>query len=280
MRLSDDRPIAVTTPQRRTLARVMLTQGEERGLIAYGAADNHLHAELTADRHAAGDFANYVMSSLRRRLELPVPFEKARIRPVEDQRHAYRLFFYAQRQDTHHDTRLDPRREATSLQDLLGLRALPTKMASRVRAALPRLKRYEIEALLPVDLTGEPPLDALELIASAAAAAFALPDLTGRSRDLTAARRAAVHAIPNASPVELAMHLGVGAREIQKLRAIEPEPRAVRALQRQLILQHAIGQDSLGELEAPYESHTPGPVRDPGDEAPDPPTSTIKIVRK
>jgi len=92
IRLEDDRPIAVTQAALRVIARVVLEQGEERGLLAFGAADDHLHAALATDRASAGAFARYVESALVWRLGLAARFERARIRPLQDQKHAYNTF--------------------------------------------------------------------------------------------------------------------------------------------------------------------------------------------
>ena len=114
-RLADDRPIAPTVAALRALARIVLEQGECRGLLAFGAADDHLHALLATHRVSAGDFAKYVESALRQRLALKAPFEPARIRALQDQRHAYNTFHYVQRQDSRHELDHDLVREGTSL---------------------------------------------------------------------------------------------------------------------------------------------------------------------
>jgi len=78
---------------------VLLSQGEERGLLAFGAAENHVHATLAAGRDSAGSFAHYVETALRWQLDLGARFERARIRSLNDQRHAYNAFHYVHRQD-------------------------------------------------------------------------------------------------------------------------------------------------------------------------------------
>jgi hypothetical protein len=132
IRLEDDRPIATTPAALRVVARVVLQQGEERGLLAFGAADDHLHAALAADRASAGAFARYVESALVWQLGLAARFERARIRPLHDQKHAYNTFHYAHRQDSRHELDLDRAREGTSLPDLLGLRILDTSLIARI----------------------------------------------------------------------------------------------------------------------------------------------------
>lgn len=250
LRLRDDRPITRNVGELRTLARVVLEQGERRGLLAFGAADDHLHAELATDRATAGFFAHYVASSLRWRLGLGVPFERARIRPLADQRHAYNTFHYVQRQDTRHEVGRDLFREATSLPDLLGLRVCASGITRRVREHLPRIDRRALLAHLPVyarddgsealdERTGLP--TRLDLLAEAACAAFALHDLRGRSPDACRARRAAVHAAgPSACSREVAEHLGIGTRALQSLRAQPIDETAIRAVTLQLRLRAAM----------------------------------------
>lgn len=253
MRLADDRPFIRSLPDRRVLSRVMLTQGEHRGLIAFGSADNHLHGELIADRRTAGDFCNYVESALRRLLGLLVPFERARIRPLVDQRHAYSTFFYSQRQDERHELELDWLREGTSLPDFLGLRVLSSTLWARARAALPRLRISELAGLLPVDPTSWPAVDwaataTLDALADAAAGAFALTDLLGRTRAIRVARLAAVHAAEAVRTSALADALQICVREVNKLRADKPDARAVEAVRRQLAFRAALGRNGMRGL--------------------------------
>lgn len=78
---------------------MLLSQGEERGLLAFGATENHVHETLAAGRDSAGSFAHYVETALRWQLDLGARFERAHIRSLNDQRHAYNAFHYVHRQD-------------------------------------------------------------------------------------------------------------------------------------------------------------------------------------
>lgn len=240
IRLEDGRPIATVPAARRIVARVVLVQGERRGLLAYGAADSHIHAVLRTNRAAAGAFAHYVESSLRWQLALGAPFERARVRPLHDQRHAYNAFHYAHRQDSRHALSLDDMREARSLPDLLGLRALQTSLVARVRAHLPRVGREELLGAFPAGAFDEAlPVD-LEVLAEAATAALALLDLHARSPDGSRARCAAVHAVgPDVSASRLSDCLEIGVRAVQSLRSRPSEPLVTLAVQKQARLMAA-----------------------------------------
>lgn len=234
IRLEDDRPIATTQAALRVLARVVLAQGEARGLLAFGAADNHVHAALATDRASAGAFAQYVETALVWQLGLGARFERARIRALHDQKHAYNTFRYVHRQDARHELELDRTRDGTSLPDLLGLRVLETSVIARVRAHLPRVRREDLVGQFPAGaFDGDAPLD-LDVLADAAAAALALGDLRGRSVDVLRARRAAVHAAgPGVSTRLLSECLGIGARAVQLIRAQAREPSIIRAVEQQ-----------------------------------------------
>lgn len=191
MRLVDDRVLVKTPTDFRTIARVLLARGERRELVAFGAADNHIHAVLTCSRAVAGLFAQAVEAALRVVLGLPVPFAPARFRPVLDQHHLMSSSAYSVRQMQRHGLALDPLRDGTSLPDLLGLRVLDPTLAARFATRLPRVTRDDLLALLGVALVPGP-ID-LSPLADAAAAALALPDLDGQDADRMNARRAAVH---------------------------------------------------------------------------------------
>lgn len=249
LRLEDDRPIATTKAARRLLARVVLTQGKQRGLLAFGVADDHLHAELATDRASAGAFALYVETALRWQLGLGARFDRARIRPLYDQRHAYNTFHYAHRQDSRHELALDHAREGTSLPDLLGLRVLDPSLIARVRTHLPRIRRGDLVERFSPGVFERSPSGAirLEVLAEAAAAALALPDLRGRSVDVWRARRAAVHAAGPEVPSRLLGDcLGFGVRAVQAVRTLPGEPALIRAVEKQAILQAALASESGG----------------------------------
>lgn len=241
MRLEDDRPIATSSAALRTVARVVLEQGECRGLLGFGTADDHLHALLAAvTRATAGCFARYVESALRQGLRLGAGFQRARFIPVRDQRHAYNALNYVHRQDSRHDLHRDVMRDGTSLPELLGLRVIDTSLIARVRAHLPRVRREDLVEHFPAgvfdDADSEGPIEH-QVLADAAAAAFALPDLAGRSFEVARARRAAIHvAGPDMPTRSLVGCLGIKARAVQTLRLAPVEPRVVRAVKLQTLL--------------------------------------------
>lgn len=203
---------------------MLLSQGEERGLLAFGAADNHVHATLAAGRHSAGRFAHDVETALRWQLDLGARFERARIRPLHDQRHAYNAFHYVHRQDARHELHLDHAREGTSLPDLLGLRVLDTSLIARVRTHLPRVRREDLVGQFPSGAFDKKTSIDLGVLADAAAAALALPALRGRSAGVSRARRAAVHAAgPDVCGCEAR---GEGARAPSSMTASISSPRS------------------------------------------------------
>lgn len=241
LRLEDDRTIATTAPALRTVARVVLEQGEARGLLAFGTADNHVHAALATDAATAGAFARYVETALRWQLRLGARFDRARIRPLHDQRHAYSTFHYAHRQDSRHELELDRTRDGTSLPDLLGLRALDTSLITRVRTLLPRVRREDLVAHFPQCVFDENASLDIDVLAESAAAALALPHVFSRTVDAWRARRAAVHAANRKVPTRiLADALRIGVRAVQEMGTQSEEHVLVRAVQKQALLRMAM----------------------------------------
>lgn len=237
-RLLDRRPLATTAAALREIACVMLRIGEQNGLLAFGVADDHLHAMVVIGRVAAGTFARSVENALHHRLRLGVRFEPARIIPLRDQGHASSTFHYVQRQDERHAIHRDPFREGTSLPDLLGARVIDSgsTIVGRVRANLQRVTRDDLLAHFPRGVFDERPI-ALDGLADAAAAALALPDLSGRGPDVSKARLAAVHVAGPETPTKLlAESLCVGSRAIQLLRAAPRDLRVERAVRMQALL--------------------------------------------
>ncbi len=148
--LSLDRLLTSSTMSRREAARTLLELPPRYGLLAFSIPDNHLHLLLQCDRRTAGKGANKAEGALVKRLALPVGFDGARFTPVETQGHLRNAFHYIHRQDAHHESRGDPLQEATSLWDLLGLRAVDPSLPRRVGTALPRLRRRDLLPHLPV----------------------------------------------------------------------------------------------------------------------------------
>ena len=129
---------------------------------------------------------------------------------------------YVLRQASHHAPGLDPFHDGSSLIDLLGMRVIADDLAPRLFSWLPRLDRSDLAAELGALLDPSVELVFAHL-PEAAAAAFALPTLTGRSSLVARARRAAVHAAPELATAELAELLGVSRSCVQHLR-LEPIP--------------------------------------------------------
>ena len=231
LKLRDRRVIAPTVEARRRLARSVLLRGDEFGLLAFRAADSHVHLLALCDREAAGEYGRRVELSLRQ----PSPFLPAHVKPIGDQRYLETCFDYILDQERHHEIDLDPRHEASALPDLLGLRVVAPQIMHRVRSYLPRIKRRALlEHLGAPDLDG-PPVS-WHGLAEASAAALGLPSLSGRSADQVAARVAAVHATAALGPSATARLLGTSRMTVHRLRRREPRPDLIRALLRQLRL--------------------------------------------
>ena len=235
LRLRDDRVVATTLPARRALARAVLKAGRACTLLAFRAADTHLHIEAACDRVDAGQLARRVEIALSRALRLPLPFAPAHLRPILDQQHLQNTFWYILRQEPHHGTEADPHHEASNLGDLLGLRPLGAYTAANVKSLLPRVRAAEIEAELGIDRTA--PVERWDLLAEAAAAAACVPALEGRSAEVVRARTAAIQlARPHLSCRALAAKLGVGYRTVVRMRAAPIDARMLEAVAHQLRL--------------------------------------------
>lgn len=242
LRLRDDRVIASDTASLRMLARVVFEQTRGLGLLAFRLVDTHLHLEVLCSRRQAGELVRRLEIALVRRLKLPVGFDVPRIKPIADQHHLARTFFYILRQDEHHGYEGDAFFEASNLPDLLGLRVLGRESAENVCAALPRVRHEQLRPLLGAK-TLEPDLELkLDRLPDAAAAAFALGDLIGRSAPKVAARRAAVNvARGRATSVQLAALLACDVRSIKRARATSIAPEPLRAVWRQWLWRSAAG---------------------------------------
>lgn len=241
MRLSEDRALARDVADLRQAARILFAQGHGRGLLAFRVADSHLHVLLAADRATAGHFARYAQSALKQRLGLPAPFEPARLRPVMQTSHLRNAVRYLFQQERHHGTDFDPAHDGSSVPDLLGMRDLGgSGTKDRLRALLPRLSLADVREWAgivdPDTITPDE-----SLIADAATAALGLPTLAGSGAAQNAARLGAAHA-STLSARELAPHLGVTLRAVQRRRSCPADPALVRAVRLQLCHRTALRQ--------------------------------------
>lgn len=238
MRPNDDRGVARHPRQLRRAAQILHAQAGPGGLLAFRVADTHVHVLLVTDRASAGRTAQRMAVALKLGLQLGVPFEPARIRPIATARHLRHALHYVLRQEERHGTDLDPTHDGSSLPDLIGLRALDTAILPRVRTYLPRLEQAEVRRWVDLDEIERFSPDPVHL-ADAAAAALALPDLTGNTPVTYRARCAAaqVLALPSG---EVALHLGIHVRSVRRLRRNVVAPALLRAVDLQLRLRTAL----------------------------------------
>ena len=238
LRLRDDRVIAPSVAARRLLARVVLSVSRDKGLLCFRAADTHMHAVVMGTKEDALELARRVEIALTLRLGHSVGFAPAHVRSIESQHHLQRAFWYVLRQEEHHGLDSDVHHEASNLPDLLGLRPMGAYTADIVRSHLPRVHRAElVERLgladpIPADLSLVP-------LAGAAAAALAIADLRGRTREAVLARRAALRVARDLRrPGEAAATLGLSERTARHMARCRDETptSVVRAVHLQLAL--------------------------------------------
>ncbi len=250
--------IAETDEQRRIVARVVLQQGRQDGLIAFAQPDDHLHLYARCTRKAGSQLAQRIGSSLKQRLALPSGLEIAWNRPLNDGWHPPNLVRYIFKQVAHHGVVTDPYREASNLPDLLGLRLIGQYTALNLRRTVPRLQRadlltwYGVRDLRPVDGPMDS-IEAIETVVPATLSAAALPALQGRSAEVVMARRAAARVIGDRLDArQLGALLGVGPRGARKLREQPCDPALVQAIRFQLNLRSRISP--INEAQAVFAS--------------------------
>ena len=237
--LVDGRVIAPTPPERRILSRVVLEKSAAHRLLAFNAADTHLHMELREPERVSLEIARCIESSLHYRLDLPVGFAEAYPIPILKQRHLGNCFSYIMKQQPRHGLAWDPYHEASNLPDLLGLRLIGAHTVGNVRAFLPRVNRMQLLGYLGLpSLT--PANGPLEQVVPAALAAVGLNDLVGRKREQAVARRAIMAVVDGHVPrTRLAEQIGVSSRTLQRNRELPVEQQLVQAIRLQLALRAA-----------------------------------------
>lgn len=237
LRLRDNRVIVPTVADRRYLARAIFERAREYALLAFRAADTHIHLAAACSRLAAGQLARRIEISSTRTLRLAVGFAPAHIEPMRTQRHLRNTFFYILRQHQHHGIDTDPFHEGSNLPDLLGLRRIGVYSAENVRALLPRVRRADLLEVLGVATLDRPAELTLERLAAATAAAAALPDLSGCAAETNAARRAAIALAGRTfSSIQLSRALCTSRSTVNRMRHQPPCDQLVQAIR----LQHRL----------------------------------------
>jgi hypothetical protein len=234
VRLADDGGLARTPIDLRVGSEIMLRHGEERGLVVHRIADTHGHAGLVCTREEAGIFANCVEGAMRKRLDIDVPFQRCRIRPIANERHLGNLLPYCFRQESHHGTSFDLLHDGSSLPELLGMRMGSPWLRPRVLALLPRIDRSTMLSWLGVPELDAEPLD-IQYLAEAAAAAWGVGNLDSISRKHTRARCAAVQMLDRLAPrTSSSKALGIPARSAVRYRREEVSSAELRAVEMQM----------------------------------------------
>lgn len=240
MRLADDAGIARTPSALRLASRIVLRHGEERGLLSHRLADTHLHAVLVGTRAEAGRFALCTEGALRKQLRIGIPFQRCRIRPIEDERHLGYAVRYGYRQEERHGTAFDVLHDGSSLVDLLGMRMGAPWLPRRMRSILPRVGRSALLAWLDAPDLDDQSIDVRHL-PDAAAAAWGVGSLRGTSREHVRARRVAVHMLDRLAPrAGVTCALGIPARSGVRYRLEEVSTAELRAVDLQLKLRSLI----------------------------------------
>ena len=250
MRLVRDGAIARHPGELRRAARLIYKHGTPRGLLAFRIADTHVHVLAQATRQQAGALAQAVQSALKQALHLDSPFERARYRAIESERHLFNALRYVFRQEEHHGTRFDPAHDGSSLPELLGMRMLDRDVAAqRLGSLLPRLSR-EALATVAGALELEQVKPHTSLLAEAAAAALGITELGG-DRPGASWRRAAVHAGKELEVTQLASMLGASRRTIRRLRTTQVSASVLHAVEQQWRLRTAlfVALRQLGSLD-------------------------------
>ncbi len=256
MRLKEDAVIAPSPTARRTLASIFHWHGQPVCLLAFAAADTHLHALVLCSREDAGEFARRVEITLQAHLDLHTGFAGAHFKPVRDQRHMERVFHYIHRQREHHGLHTDRFQDASSLSDFLGLRVGGGEMVQRALERLPRVtiaqmaRESGLAGWIPilgpqqrVVGRGSWALQDLDLVEAGLAA---IGGLASRRADLGRAKALVAKATEGQlNSAELARSLGCTESYALRLRKKKTRSASLAAAHRQLALRSA--QVSLGQ---------------------------------
>ena len=241
LRLEEDRPIATSPAERRLLARTVLTVARPFKLLAFRWADTHGHFLCIGDRATCAELARRIEIALQVHFRPGVRFARPRFKPVFNLWHLQEAAFYIWRQDKRHGFGNDPHHDSSNLPDLLGARVSGIWTAGVVRELLSRIGRDELLAVAGWGTLGE---TSVGYLVEASVSAACLPELSGRSEEVVAARRAAVVALPERTSI-LSTALGVTKQAIRKMRKAETNPLLVHAIEMQLRIRSRPVPDKL-----------------------------------
>jgi hypothetical protein len=238
LRLRDKRVIAPTVSLRREFVRLICQKASNAPLLAFCIADTHVHLEVILNRIASGKLVQVIEIAAKKKLGLKVGFSNPTFNVIKDQNHLKNTFKYILEQAPHHELTDDPFLECTNLPDLLGLRLVGLFTVQHVRANLPRFHRQHL-----LNFLGVPELPDINvpvhLVTESAAAAMALPDLSGMSRRAIMAKSAAAQVIGNRlAPKELSALLNVHERTLRRMKRNAVDPLLLRAVRLQMVLRY------------------------------------------
>ncbi len=227
----------------RTIARVAADE-----LVEFCVVDDHVHTIVLCDRARCGELARMLKLALGP--VAAVPMKPFYIGTIHGRNHMEETHRYVLRQPGHHGLSCHPALWSGScFLDLVGARWIPG-LRLRLGEVLPRLTLHrtcEIVGLRAAPIAPAP--DGLvraagpsALVAAAAAACGAAPELVGRRAETSRARRiACVLARQVGVPLpELSWALGTHPGSTRKLAASEVEPELLAAVRVYLSLDRAV----------------------------------------
>ncbi len=224
----------------RTLARVA---GEET--VLFCLVDDHLHLVATE----GGPLSRAVLLALRG--VAAAELDPAHVRPVKGRSHLEWLVSYLLTQVDKHGLAHHPALSTGSFfADLVGARALFPGLPGRFRAQLPRFRLRQChnivglpqQPLVPADDEAVRTAGPARLVAAAASALAAGPDLSGKAAERVLARRAAacLGAVAGIGTAELAWALGQPARSVRRLQDEVPEASVLTSVRLRLALEEVV----------------------------------------
>ncbi len=230
LRREDDAVLAPGTHARRAWSALVARVAKGWPVVAFHAPDTHAHVPALGTRAEVGELARRLQIGLGHLLGRAEKLEPARLKPIHDQAHLRNLFRYVLDQERHHGIAPDPFHEASALPDLMGLRVNAGWMRPVVAQHLPRVRRADLVELLGLEPRELAAAD-LSALADAAAAAVALPGLSGPRRLVVHARAAAVQlACPGFRTRAIAETLATPLRTVQRLSSYACDPALLRAV--------------------------------------------------